>query len=155
MIPIQTGDEVTGVSLKIVRGKEKKGLVDILFDSPLLGKVTASFAANSNGISGTIAVQNEETAGRFREMLDRLSEELTEGNETAELSVVSSRDLTLAHFETVSRQREQRMADTADASEATGPEAPAQDEVATRRLYRIAERFLSGVTAAAGENGYE
>ena len=31
MIPVQTGDDVTGVSLKIIRGKEDKGLVDIFF----------------------------------------------------------------------------------------------------------------------------
>ena len=37
MIPIQTGDSVTGVSLKIVRGEKKKGAVDILFESSAMG----------------------------------------------------------------------------------------------------------------------
>ena len=59
MIPIQTGDSVTGVSLKIVRGEKKKGAVDILFDSPSMGKVAASFEAKSNRISGMIAVDDE------------------------------------------------------------------------------------------------
>ena len=35
MVPIQTGDSVMEVSLKIVRGKKETGMVDILFQSGL------------------------------------------------------------------------------------------------------------------------
>ena len=44
MIPMQTGDSVTGVSLKIVRGKKKKGLVDIFLDGEKAGKITGVFS---------------------------------------------------------------------------------------------------------------
>ena len=59
MIPIETGEGVTGVSLKILRGEEKKGLVDILFRGSLMGKVAASFEAKEDSISGMIATDDE------------------------------------------------------------------------------------------------
>ena len=61
MIPVQTGDDVTGVSLKIIRGKEDKGLVDIFFRGAMMGKVAAAFEAREEGISGVIATSDEET----------------------------------------------------------------------------------------------
>jgi hypothetical protein len=72
MIPIPTGDSVTGVSLKVVRGKKEKGIVDILFDCGKMGKVAASFHAKEEGISGMIAVDREET----RQFLNDHQEEL-------------------------------------------------------------------------------
>ena len=39
LVPVATGDTVTGVNLKIVRGKADKGLVDIFFRGALMEKV--------------------------------------------------------------------------------------------------------------------
>ena len=44
VIPMETSDgSVTGINLKIVRGKEEKGFVDIFFNDKMSGKVAASF----------------------------------------------------------------------------------------------------------------
>ena len=69
MVPIQTGDSVTGVSLKIVRGKKEKGMVDILFQSGRMGSVAASFQAKEHSVSGMIAVDSEETRQLFADNL--------------------------------------------------------------------------------------
>ena len=71
VIPMQTGDSVTGVSLKIVRGKKKKGLVDIFLDGEKAGKITASFQVKSDRISGTIVTGREETAKQHIENLQK------------------------------------------------------------------------------------
>ena len=61
MIPVQTGDSVTGVSLKVIRGKADKGLVEIFFRGALMGKVAAAFEAKEDRISGVIATSDEQT----------------------------------------------------------------------------------------------
>lgn len=44
-IPVLVGDKVTNVSLKIVRGVETKGIVDIMLESEMSGKIAATFQA--------------------------------------------------------------------------------------------------------------
>ena len=51
-IPVLVGDKVTNVSLKIVRGVETKGIVDIMLESEMSGKIAATFQAKEEGISG-------------------------------------------------------------------------------------------------------
>jgi len=51
-IPAMIGDEVTGVTLKLVKGTGKKGLIDILFETERLGKVAISLEAKKNETSG-------------------------------------------------------------------------------------------------------
>jgi len=51
-IPTLIGDEVTGVTLKLVKGTGKKGLIDILFETERLGKVAISLEAKGNEATG-------------------------------------------------------------------------------------------------------
>ena len=71
-VPIMVADEVGNLSLKIVRGKEEKGLVDIAFDMEKTGKVTASFRYEAGEFVGEVNCDRETT----REMLERHSSEL-------------------------------------------------------------------------------
>ncbi|MCM1282833.1 MAG: flagellar hook-length control protein FliK [Muribaculaceae bacterium] len=139
MVPVQTGDSVTGVSLKIVRGTEKKGMVDILFDSPRLGKVAASFHAKEQGISGMIAVEDQKN----REMLARNLGSLVSalkgsGAETGkvDIRVTLAKNLSLEHYEMAGIQREEKMAAAGELAEER------TDTVQTTRLYHIAESFI-------------
>ena len=43
------------VSVKIVRGVDKKGIVDIMMESELRGKIAATFQAKEDGIHGLVA----------------------------------------------------------------------------------------------------
>ena len=130
LVPVETGDTVTGVSLKIVRGKANKGLVDIFFRGALMEKVAASFEAKENGISGVIATTDEETRRHLAENLGQLIGRMQEGNEEAiDVSVTRVENLSAWQFEknTLSEQ-----------GEATS--------VQTKRLYHIAESFIQTVS---------
>jgi hypothetical protein len=139
MIPMQTGDGVTGVSLKIIRGEKKKGFVDILFRGDTMGKVAASFEAKENGISGMIATDNEETRQLLADHAGMLAERLQEeGNEPVDLRVAYVPDLSLEHYSSSQEKRNAALLakDDAEAQE------PQKDPVQTTRLYHIAESFI-------------
>lgn len=135
MVPIETGEGVTGVSLKIVRGEEKKGLVDIFFRGSLMGKVAASFEAKEDGISGMIATDDEQTRQLLSDNLGLLAEKMNNGqNENVDLRVAYIPDLSLEHY-AVSSERSERQ--------------PVKEEernpVQTARLYHIAESFIQTI----------
>jgi ElaB/YqjD/DUF883 family membrane-anchored ribosome-binding protein len=132
MIPIQTGDSVTGVSLRVVRGKEEKGLVDIFLDAGKKGKIAASFQAGEQGISGLIAAEDPDTAQELTGQQEQLAQEL---GEECDLHIVDVPDLSLSRFELASAKRARE-----DGGTATG-------EVQTKRLYHIAETLIRTICA--------
>jgi hypothetical protein len=147
MIPIQTSDGgVTGVSLKIVRGTNKKGMVDILFGSKGAGKVAATFEAKENGISGMLVSDNEETRKLLLERLGQLSKEIRGADgERVDLRVAKVNAQDMAHYENnVVRRQAPEASGTAqtEASDAASGEAY---RVQTVRLYQIAESFIRTV----------
>ena len=143
MIPVQTGDEVTAVSLKVVRGKKEKGWVDILFDTNKLGKVAASFQAKEDGVSGMIAVDEEDTQMFLSEHLDTLMEALREGTDAEtkniDIKIAYVSDLSLEHYEISQITREARL------KKEGGLATNANNPVQTRRLYHIAEGFIQSI----------
>ena len=130
LVPVETGDTITGVSLKIVRGKEEKGLVNIFFRGVLMEKVAASFEAKENGISGVIATTDEETRKLLADNLGLLAEKINQdGKESLDVQVAYVSDLSIWQFE-----------------KASLPETGEATEVQTRRLYHIAESFIQMVS---------
>lgn len=142
MVPIQTGDSVTGVSLKIVRGKKEKGLVDVLFDSPKVGKVAASFQAKDQGIVGMIAVDKEAGKQLLEENLDLFTSALKSGSgeqEIVDIHITMASDLSLEHYEMAGLRREERLAEKGELAE------DRSNTVQTTRLYHIAEGFIKSI----------
>ena len=130
LVPVETGDTVTGINLKIVRGKADKGLVDIFFRGALMEKVAASFEAKENGISGVIATTDEETRQYLAENLNHLIGRMQNGNKEAiDVTVTRVDNLSAWQFEknTLSEK---------------GEATPVQ----TKRLYHIAESFIQTVS---------
>lgn len=139
VIPVQTGDSVTGVSLKIVRGKEKKGLVDIFFNEKNVGKVAASFEAKESGISGVIAVSNEKIQKTVLDNLSTFTKAFDESEQTIEsINVVVIQELSFEKFETGSLRKELKVNNTEQ-------EKVQNNKVQTEKLYKIAESFISGI----------
>lgn len=130
MIPLETADGITGISLKIIRGKKEKGMVDILFYDNKLGKVAASFEAKEHGISGMIATENEET----KTMLERVASQFANllGEKQVDMHIAHIPDLSLEHYQAV--------------SDAKKSETTQQEPVQTKRLYQIAETFIQSVS---------
>ena len=126
LIPVTTGDSVTGVSLKIVRGKADKGFVNIFFRGALMQKVAAGFEAKEKGISGVIATTDEATKKLFEENLEILMEKLqAESEQEIDIRIAKVEDLSMWQFEKHS-------------SSETGETNPVQ----TKRLYHMAESFI-------------
>jgi hypothetical protein len=156
MIPVQTVDGVTGVSLKIVRGTKKKGMVDILFQSESAGKVAATFEAKENGISGMIVTDNAGTKSLLSGQLDELAQTIRgQGKEKIDLRVAVLNHSDMSRYENRMTDRELSGADNseADAAAPQDGDIPAGTEVSrgedykvqTSRLYHIAESFIQAV----------
>ena len=151
-VPVLVGDEVTNVTLKIVRGVEKRGVVDIMLESRFSGKIAATFQAKEKGISGVIATDRSETkedmTARLDEILGALQEDATE------VKVAYIPDLDLTHFSNaiVSKGHADSAIDALEgkvsagkASEEEAVTDNADYEVQTKRLYRIAESFIKTI----------
>lgn len=137
VVPIETGDGVTGVSLKIIRGREKKGFVDIMFRGQLMGKVAASFEAKEEGISGMIATDDEQTRQLLSDNLATFVDFMNENEpEPVDIRVAYIPDLSLEHFSTQSDVRREKAGEVEKAE---------QSPVRTTRLYHIAESFIKGI----------
>lgn len=130
LVPVETGDSVTGVNLKIVRGKANKGLVDIFFRGTLMEKVAASFEAKEEGITGVIATTDEETRRYLADNLNTLITKMQQGREEAI-------DITVTHVENLSAWQFEKstLSETGDAT-----------PVQTKRLYHIAESVIQTVS---------
>lgn len=141
VIPVETGDGVTGVTLKIVRGKKDKGLVDIFFSTDKMGKVAASFEAKDSGISGIIATSDEETrkllADNLQMIVSGINDSSDEENEAVDIAVTCVHDLSSEKFEIGSLHKEYSLREDS--------EQDSKNPVQTKRLYKIAESFIKTI----------
>lgn len=131
-IPVMVGGEVTNLSLKIVRGMAKKGMVEILFETAKAGKVAASIEAKEKGISGIVAVDDME----MKKALEGHVQEITKGfgEEEADLQITYVSKLNFSRFS--------RNADRNRQTEETDEETY---RIQTSRLYKIAKGFIENV----------
>ncbi len=130
-IPVLVGDEVTNVSLKIVRGKEKKGMVDISLSTDRLGEIVARLSAINSGISGYIASDRKTTTELFASHAAEFSQIL--GGENADISYVTSGNLNASGRSTngeIGREEVSKEQGTEDY------------EIQTKTLYYMAESFI-------------
>ena len=139
-VPVLVGDEVTNVTLKIVRGVEKRGIVDVMLETQFAGKIAATFQANEKGISGAIATDSTEAQEDMRLHTEQLTAALQENEEeVVDVKVAHIPDLDLNHFSNAAVTREN--GEAPDASK-EAPEDSDAYQVQTTRLYRIAEAFI-------------
>jgi hypothetical protein len=150
MIPVQTGDSITGVSLKIVRGTKKKGFVDILFENEKIGKVAASFHAKEQGISGMVATDRKDTKQLFSDHLETMCEQLrSEEEEEVDIRTALVKDLSLEQYAMHAEDRNMKKGSIGRADLFDSQEEAAEEEtvsVQTKRLYHIAESFVRMIT---------
>lgn len=133
IIPVEDGNGVTGISVKIVRGKAQKGWIDIMFRGELMGKVAASFEAKEDKISGTILVSDDMTKNILSEQIGRIASLIQEENpEPVDLRIAQIPDLSLEQIAKSKLEQERE----------TGAE---KTTVQTKRLYKIAESFITTV----------
>lgn len=135
-VPVKVNDELLNVSLKIVRGVDKKGVVDITMESNMHGKIAATFQAKEEGLNGFVAAENRETKELLEESVQQLAKLLTENeNLSTDIHCAYVNDLDLNHFSNAVLGNE--------ASSATEENSSRENyKIQTARLYHIAESFI-------------
>ncbi|MBO5373501.1 MAG: hypothetical protein J6A75_12420 [Lachnospiraceae bacterium] len=130
-IPVMVGDEVTGMSLKIVRGKKYKGMVEIMFETSKAGKVAACISAKEEGMDGLVAADSPAMKERLEYFKGRLAEAF---GEECHLNFAYEKHLDFARF-----------SQNSVAEQNTDTKEGEEYEVQTARLYKIAKSFLEVV----------
>lgn len=129
-MPIVVDGEVTNVTMKIVRNKEQKGLVNITLDSASFGKIAVELRAKQNGFSGYAASNSRQTIDLLKSKKDEIAQALQEvGEGPLDMSFIMSSGLDLNNF-------------AAKSGESEEPELEEQREVQTKTLYGMAEAFI-------------
>ncbi len=131
-IPVLVGGEVTNMSLKIVRGMKKKGIVEIMFETAKSGKIAACIEAKEKGVSGLVAVDKKES----QKLLDAHIRDVAKGfgEEESDLQVTYVDHLNFTRF-SANLNAEPKTEDTENEA----------FEVQTARLYKIAKSFIENV----------
>ena len=137
-IPVLVQGETCNVSLKIVRGEAKKGLVDIVFETDRLGRVAAQLRAGKEKISGYIAAESKETTALFEShakeweslFAQEPGQEVSISYMTGEIKKDGIHHSTEVSSENTDKTEEKNSSDT---------------EIQTKTLYGMAESFLKAV----------
>lgn len=135
IVPIETADGVTGMKLSIVRGEDKKGLVDIFFEDKKCGRVAAYFEAKENSVSAMIVTDNEQTKKLFEDNITMFEAGISDGEQRVRIDVALEHDISAT---------EPMASDTKSATESE-KQPDGSERVQTTRLYHIAEQFIVNV----------
>jgi len=139
-VPVLVGDEVTNVTLKVVHGVEKRGIVDVMLETRIAGKIAATFQVNEKGIHGAIATERSEARDDMMERMEQLIVALQDNDtEVVDIKVAHIPELDLNHFSKTAIAREN--GEPLEARKEAPEESDAY-QVQTTRLYRIAETFI-------------
>lgn len=139
IVPIETADGVTGMKLSIVRGEDKKGLVDIFLEDKKCGRVAAYFEAKENSVSAMIVTDDEQTKKLFEDNITMFEAGISDGEQRVRIDVALEHDISA---------KESKMSDMKSNTESdneTKKQLDGGESVQTTRLYHIAEQFIVNV----------
>lgn len=139
IVPIETADGVTGMKLRIVRGEDKKGLVDIFLEDKKCGRVAAYFEAKENSVSAMIVTDDEQTKKLFEDNITMFEAGISDGEQRVRIDVALEHDISA---------KESKMSDMKSNTESdneTKKQLDGGESVQTTRLYHIAEQFIVNV----------
>ncbi len=130
-MPIVIDGEVTNVTMKIVRDKEQRGMVNITLETARFGKIAAELRAKQKGgFGGYVVANSSQTRDLLRSMNNEIRNALQEVEDgSVDLSYILNGSLDLNTFEANSPASEQ-------------PESEEMREVQTKTLYGMAEAFI-------------
>lgn len=129
-MPIVVDGEVTNVTMKIVRNKNQKGLVNITLETSRFGKIAAELKARKKGFSGYVATDSRQALDYFKSSNEKLEQALQEAGDTpVHIDYIFTGGLNLNGFASKSGISEQ-------------PENGEEREVQTKTLYGMAEGFI-------------
>lgn len=132
-LPILVEDQVGNLSLKIVRGSEEKGLVDVALDMNETGVITGSFRYEGGEINGNLSFENRDVADLFTEHMPAFAAAMQEACELP-VSFRFAAD-TAANVDDFYEEKDPGFAVSEE-----------KDEVSTKVLYGIARSFIDEVS---------
>ncbi len=129
-MPIVVDGEVTNVTMKIIRNKNQKGLVNITLETSRFGKIAAELKAGKKGFNGYVATDSRQALDYFKSSNEKLEQALQEAGDTpVYIDYIFTGGLNLNGFASKSGISEQ-------------PENGEEREVQTKTLYGMAEGFI-------------
>ena len=130
-MPIVIDGEVTNVTMKIVRDKSQRGIVNVTLDTTRFGKIAAELRAKQKGgFSGYVVAGTSQTRDLLKSMNDEIRSALQEVEEgSVDINYILNGSLDLNKFEANSGKSEQS-------------ESEEKREVQTKTLYGMAEAFI-------------
>ncbi len=124
-IPVMVADQNGVMTLKIVRGEENRGLVDIFIEGSESAKTRASFKADSEGVTGKIETTDKSYEEYFLNKRSELEERISkESGLTANLEI-----------------KENDISDITDLYQ-RNVDNNGTDTVSTKKLYSVAKAFI-------------
>lgn len=139
IVPIETADGVTGMKLRIVRGEDKKGLVDIFLEDKKCGRVAAYFEAKENSVSAMIVTDDEQTKKLFEDNITMFEAGISDGEQRVRI------DVALEHNISAKESKMSDMKSNTESDNETKKQLDGSESVQTTRLYHIAEQFIVNV----------
>lgn len=128
-VPITIAGESGSLNLRVIRGKENKGIVEIAFNMEITGAVMASFRADGDNMYGNITAARGDTLDTLRQNEDIL---------VKELSHISGMEISIEYREEIRLTETQIYEDRKSDFEA----AQEKSAVTTARLYSVAKSFV-------------
>lgn len=131
-IPIMVADQAGNMTLKIVRGEKKTGLVDIVLDMNSIGRLKASFETDGENVDGTISTDSNETRAAISEQAGALASAMQQATGLGvSLQFSWTREIdTNSIYSDISKRKYESETEDED------------KKVQTRTLYGIAKSFI-------------
>jgi hypothetical protein len=144
-IPVLVADQYGTMQLRIMKGQDKKGLVELSFLSEKLGNMRAAFQYEQGFATGSVATDNADT----REKLAGLSHDLIDAMQAGAGVPVDVQVLQENNIEPVDLFENIRNAENDAVDESTLSRAEqAQEYMATSRLFSLARAFIKTISEA-------
>lgn len=126
-IPVQIGEEMTSIRLRVIRGTGESGKVKVTMETEKYGLAEAEFKVSGQKVEGFIAVNKEDAVQELKEIEGRMQEAL------------QSLDLEISSFHFV--QSKQLKTDTFMKEEQVS-----EEKVSSAQLYKTAKAFLQAIS---------
>ena len=126
-IPVQIGEEITSVRLRVVRGTGENGKVKVMMETEKYGLAEAEFKVSGREVEGFIAVTKEGAEQELQGIEDRMKEVLQDSDlEISAFHFVQSKRLKTASF--------------------MKEEQESEAKVSSAQLYKTAKAFLQAIS---------
>lgn len=146
IVPIETADGVTGMKLSIVRGEDKKGLVDIFLEDKKYGRVAAYFEAKENSVAAMIVTDDEQTKKLFEDNITMFEAGISDGEQSVRINVALEHDIS------AKEPKMSYMKSNTESGNASEKQPDGSEGVQTTRLYHIAEQFIVNARRVLGQD---